>query len=363
MEKGINIAGIGLVFARGRGIDSYEEALQKGWISPLRQKIQSSHNNLPAYCLDLEAMDDKTILKKTRRAGRFSKMAVLAAHDAVCDSGVKLEDIRSSLGIIVATAFGAHATTFRFLNDIIDYGDDNTSPTMFSNSVHSAAGSYVASTLGIRGPTVTVTQFVFSLEQALILAQCWIKEGRCGNVLVGCVDEFADVMEYICSKKLNIAEDGKIKPFQFSKAPLAVPGEGSVFFLLRKEGLPDDYCKIRNISFNDVSHKEYKPDMYVFQSDGIAGDETAYKGEASRGVLISAYAPIFGSMLTGSGFNCAAAALMLKRQKRYSSPVQDNPHSANLCTKTEPASIEKISCVRYDCVGKKAEIRLEKSKY
>jgi len=64
--------------------------------------------------------------------------------------------------------------------------------------------------------------------------------------------------------------------------------------------------------------------------------------------------------MTGSGFHCAAAALMLMRQIRYAAPVQDNPHDANLCRVTEKVKIEKIQCIRYNCNHEKAIIKLHR---
>ena len=261
----MNIAGVGTISANGRGIDTHRESLKKGWTQPSGKSV---------YCIPGESIDDKVVLKKIRRADRFSKMAILTAWDAVQDSGIDLDELNMSLGIIVATAFGAHATTFRFLDDIIDYGDDNVSPTAFSNSVHNAAGSYIASVLGNRGPVLTVTQFAFSFHQALILAKSWISEGRCDNVLVGSVDEYASVMEYICSRKLKIAGDGKLKPFQFASSPLAAPGEGSAFLLVTNRDTPNSYCKIANVSMSEQDSKEHKPDMCILDADGMAGDET-----------------------------------------------------------------------------------------
>ena len=43
-------------------------------------------------------------LKKMRRADRFTKMAVLAAWDAVKDSGIDIDGGRAGLGILLATA-------------------------------------------------------------------------------------------------------------------------------------------------------------------------------------------------------------------------------------------------------------------
>ncbi len=339
----MHIAGIGIIFNRGRGIESLEAALQEGWKKPD-----------PVYRVPVEAITDKNVLKDARRADDLTKMAVLAAHDAFKDSGLGFE-AKKTLGIIISTVFGPHVTTFRFLDDILNYGDANVSPTIFSHSVHNAATSYISLLLQSRGPTLTITQFAKSFHQSVILAESWLKEGRCDYILAGSVDQCGKVMEYICSQKLRLADDGIIRPFLFADKPAAVPGEGSVFFLLTNKEVSKKYASIS--AFPDACAS--RPDMYIFDCDGMAGSEEAYREACQDKPLVSSYTPIFGSMLTVSGFSCAAAALMLKNQQRYAAPVQDNPHGLNICRNHEPALTKSINCLRYGCKHERLEIFLK----
>jgi len=354
----MNIAGIGIVSTRGRGIDSLDIALQQGWVAPSQTKSRNDQNAFyPAYIVGKESINDINLLKKIRRADRFSKMAVLAAWDAVIDSGIQINHKESEIGIILATAFGPHVTTFRFLDDIIDYGDDSVSPTTFSHSVHNAAASYISTLLNSRGPTVTITQFASPIHQAFILAQAWLNEGRCKYVLVGCVDECGNVMEYICNKKLQVANDGKIRPFNFSASPSAVPGEGSIFFMTTLEKCQNKYCEIIPVSLSNCDTIE-KSDINIIEADGMAGDETSYQDAVPVDVFIGGYSPIFGSMKIISAFHCAAGALMIKKQIKYACPVQDNPYGLNLIRETKSAGIGQICCIRKNCANKTDIIRL-----
>jgi 3-oxoacyl-[acyl-carrier-protein] synthase II len=355
----MNIGGIGIVFTKGRGIESLDIALREGWTSPQLIKSDNDQNIFyPIYSVEKKTINDINLLKKIRRADRFSKMAVMAARDAVVDSGIQINDKKADIGIILSTAFGPHVTTFRFLDDIIDYGDGSVSPTTFSHSVHNAAASYISSLLNIRGPTVTITQFSSPIHQSLILAKAWLEEGRCKYVLTGCVDECGNVMEYICNQKLRIANDGKIRPFNFSALPSSVPGEGSVFFLTTLENCQNKYCEIIPASKTNCDTIK-KSDIYIIEADGMAGDETSYQDTLPVDVSIGGYAPIFGSMKIISAFHCATGALMLKKQIRYACPVQDNPYDLNLISKTEPAEIKQICCIRKNCADKTDIIRLK----
>lgn len=350
----MNILGMGIVFTRGRGIDSLDKALHEGWQRPAEVEIKGRKSS--AYTVDQQTISDRTLLKNMRRADKLSKMAVVAASDALESSGIK--DVnRKRVGIITATALGAHVTTFNFLDDILQYGDAGVSPTTFSNSVHNAAASYISSALGIEGPTLTVTQFFFAFHSALQLARAWLDEGRCDYVLAGAVEQYGDVLGYIHDTKLAPAPDGRIRPFNFKPA-YQVPGEGSVFFLLGNKQQDNSFCEIHNISVNTDERDILQADLDIIDADGLLEDETVYKNCLSPAIHAASYSPLFGSMLSGSAFNCAAGALMLKNQKIYASPVTDNFNGLNIVSETRPRSIELIRCIRYNCLDEKAEIYL-----
>ena len=156
---------------------------------------------------------------------------------------------------------------------------------------------------------------------------------------------------------MRIAKDGKIRPFNFSASPLAVPGEGSVFFMTTLENCQNKYCETIQVSLNNCETKS-KPDIYIVEADGMAGDETTYQNTVPADVFAGGYAPIFGSMKIISAFHCAAGALMIKKQIQYACPVQDNPYHLNLITKTESAEIKQICCIRKNCANETNIIRL-----
>lgn len=339
----MHIAGMGVVFNRGRGLEALEKALEAGWIMP-----DAAYRLLPSTLID------KVVLKEARRADDLSKMASLAAYDALLDSGIN-DQAKANLGIILSSAFGPHVTTFRFLDDILNFGDAGVSPTLFSHSVHNAAASYIALSLGARGPTLTMTEFAGSFQQALILAESWLSEKRCEYILVGSADQTGKVMEYIVGEKLKVAADGKIKPFNFTSEPECVPGEGSVFFLVTNNEKSKKYCKVSGL---DSFHKN-DPDLLILDSDGFCGDERQYQKASVGASLVSSYAPIFGSTLTLSSFSCLVGALSLKKQKVFAAPIQINPYDLNLCFKTEARNINRVNCIRYDCNNRELIIRLK----
>lgn len=336
------IAGMGIVFNRGRGLAALDSALAAGWAKPPDS----------FYRVSKETLSDKEVLKEARRADSFTKMATLAAYDALADSQVPPE-AKKSIGIILATAFGPHVTTFNFLDDILTYGDGGVSPTLFSHSVHNAAASYIALNLETRGPTLTMTQFADSFHQALILAEAWLNENRCAYVLAGSIDQVGQVIEYIFNQKLKLAPDAKIQPFNCAAKPVATPGEGSAFFLLTNNPQYKKYCSICGLP--DESQES---DLFILDSDGLCGDEKAYCSLAKTKTPVAAYTPIFGSLPTVSSFSAMSGALILKHRKLYPNPVADNPFNFNILTADATFPVHKITCLRYNCNQEESIIRL-----
>ncbi len=351
----MNIAGMGVVFTRGRGAAALEQALEQGWVAPGTVAVPAG--SAPAYVVAPETLADKTVLAKARRADRFTRMAVLAAADALQDSGLAGRLDTSRLGTIVATALGPHTTTFGFLDGILEFGDAGVSPTAFSHSVHNAAASYIAMTLDVRGPTLTVTHFHFAFHQALLLADAWLAEGRCDHVLVGTVDEVGAVMAYASGRLCRTPADGRIKPLAFATAPEAVPGEGSVFFLVsRGEGA--GYGRVAGAQLTAVPEPAPEGAVHLLDADGLSHDESGYRAVAREGLPVASYAPLCGSLMTISAFHAAVAALMLRRGRRYAVPVPDGAGDLQVCHESGPAEIRHVFCTRLDCAGNRVTLHL-----
>jgi len=303
--------GLGAVFGGGRGRDIFEQSVADG-ASPITMlDVPFYEKPFPVFQIPAEALKDKAHVRTLRRADRFSRMAVLGAGDALADAGEPaVEGIKT--GIIIATALGPHRTTFKFLDDMREFGDDQVSPTIFSHSVHNAAASYVAKILGLEGPAFTLTDFFFSFQQALLLGKMWLQEKRCERVLIGAVDELGTVMEYVCSRKLNLADDGKMDPLSFSQNSAAVPGEGCLFMLLSEEA-PGACAEVRSIEFGQQTPPELRTEGFYIEADGLIGDETIYGTEPLRAAVLGGFAPVFGSIMSGSGFHAAAAIQKLSK--------------------------------------------------
>jgi len=220
MSTMLSVLGSGVITPSGRGWGCQD----------LLAEVPGDDSHI--YHLPADGLSDREVLKKLRRADRFSKMAALSGWDAIVDAGLPVDAGGTQLGIIATTALGPHRTTFAFLDEILDFGDAGVSPTLFSHSVHNAAAAYVAMMLGSRGPTSTIADFSTPLYAGCLLALVWLQEGRCQQALVSYTEELSDPMAYIARRLQDAEPSRRLQSMHFCMDQAALLSEGSVSLMV-----------------------------------------------------------------------------------------------------------------------------------
>lgn len=296
----MNLAGLGVVFPGGAGVPALRAALSAG--RPLVGEMLAKEQ-VPVLKVPATALTGNPVLAPARRADRFCKMTLLAATEALAGCAVPPERI----GIILATAFGPHGTVFKFVNDLLEFGDEQASPTVFSQSVHAAAASMVAAAAHLHGPALTVADLAFPFEEALALADAWLAADRCDAVLVGAVDETSDVLAHVVRRKWAPAPDGIARPAQAGQ-PAYVPGEGAVFVRLERGNGP-------LLTVADAPDASAAANL--FNAGALGGDDAALRRLAQLAVSAQTFVSLLGNVRIGSAFHLAVAGLMRQDDRFY----------------------------------------------
>ena len=284
------------------------------------------------------------------------RMALLGAYLALEDAG-RLDGDRSTMGIIIASGYGAGRTTFAFLDSFINDGDNLSSPTFFSNSVQNAAVANVSMMLGITGPGLTVSQFDMSVQSALIAARHWLEEGRVDSVLFGAVDEYCDVMGYCWHRYYGdrATTDHEMKPFEYD-LQTAIPGEGAAFFLLtRADETSSRYGYIEDVTMGrcDRGPLIVTDNTFLFVgADGHKQCSSYYKQYIPENARLASYTPVYGSLPIGPAFDMAIAALSRK------AGILCNPPSGNITAADRNMSDKLITCLKINNEGQFGVITL-----
>lgn len=173
------------------------------------------------------------LARDLRRADVFIQMAVTCAHLAVARvSGDKI--LPEEVGVFIGTAFGPLETNFESLGSLIDDGEGQISPTLFSHSVYNAAAGYVARLLDIRGPAMTITNYGWPFLVALEEARLAVAAGRITRGVVIGVETYSALLADAYCRFFNVA---------------TVPWERSaVAWVLQPEGTTRGGCRVHGIN-------------------------------------------------------------------------------------------------------------------
>jgi hypothetical protein len=248
-----------------------------------------------AFRVSDEMLTDASLSRNLRRADRFTRMAVMAAVDAWKAAGPACADVPvERVGMILSSGLGPHCRGFKFLDGLIDAGDSAASPTDFSHSVHGAACAYISGLLGVRGPSLTMTDFEIGFEEAVRLAQCWLGEGACDRVLIGAVEEIGEVLLYCAARMLD--ETQRI-----------VPGEGAMFMVLGPSDVGGGIARISGTA------EAGKVDLLIIQPEvvPVAGGQAA--GTEARETVT--YSSHFGASASSPAFGVLGGLLALGRMR------------------------------------------------
>lgn len=126
--------------------------------------------------------------RRLRRMETIAKNALLCSCRALEQAGIDVLAPKDT-GLCVAVGAGALESTCKFMDSIIDDGDELSSPTAFAGSVHNSTGLTLSVFLHVNGPCVTTGQFDFSFAAALLTAREFLKRNMCKETLVAVAED------------------------------------------------------------------------------------------------------------------------------------------------------------------------------
>ncbi len=177
----LSVIGLGMVSKVGTRED-LARLLDQAQIDP---KLLPSNHTLS---IDIPA-DFNVSPQLVRRMSHFAKISLLSAGYALRDSG--LENLAGkSVGIIQGSVYGPIISGIQAFDDLIDFGDNQLSPTNFSGSVFNTSSTYLSLAFGIQGPILTHTSGMDTLFNSLLSASLWLESKTVDYVILGIGDEY-----------------------------------------------------------------------------------------------------------------------------------------------------------------------------
>lgn len=159
MKRRVVITGMGAITPIGKTVDEFWSNAKKGvvGIGPITQIDTTDYKAKLAG--EVKDFDPKEYMdpKSARRMERFAQFAVVAAQQAMEDSGLDMEkEDPFMIGTSVGCGIGSLQCTQREYKKLLDKGPSRVSPLMIPMLISNIAAGNVAIQLGLKGKNINI---------------------------------------------------------------------------------------------------------------------------------------------------------------------------------------------------------------
>ncbi len=186
-QSEIVITGLGLVTPLGNDVPTSWDNLVNGKngigilecfdISNFSTKIGAEVKN---FTLDIV---DK---KSCRRMDRFVQFAIKAAHEAINNSAISLDDEnKTRIGVIIGAGIGGLRVIEQQHTQLLNGGPSRVSPMLIPMLIPDMAAGQVAITFGLKGPNFATVSACASGAHAIAIACELLREEKMDIVIAG----------------------------------------------------------------------------------------------------------------------------------------------------------------------------------
>ena len=117
---------------------------------------------------------------------RAAQLALVAAHEAVKQSGVEwTDDLRAATAVVTGCCMGGRAVEETGYWDMFHHGKPRVNPLTIPLSMESAGASHISIEYGVQGPTYTVSTACSSSAHAIGQAFWMVRSGAAPMALAG----------------------------------------------------------------------------------------------------------------------------------------------------------------------------------
>ena len=188
MERRVVVTGMGAITPIGNNVEEYWKGLQEGRcgidtitlfdVSDFKVKLAGEVKNY-----NPEDYFDK---RSARRLDRFAQFAMIAAREAMKDSGMTKENTDfDKVGVFIGSGMGGLETIEKELNVCFEKGYDKISPMFIPMVISNMATGNVAIDLGLRGESFSIATACASATHSIGEAYRAIKHGYQDAVFTG----------------------------------------------------------------------------------------------------------------------------------------------------------------------------------
>jgi nodulation protein E len=163
---------------------------------------------------------------------RFAQFAVIAAREAVTDSGVEwTPELRESAAIITGSCVGGQSTEDIGFQDIYKLGRNRVHPLTIPKTMANAGASHISMEFGIVGPSFTLSTACSSAAHAIGQAFWMVRSGAADLAITGGSEAPFSVGILKAWEAMRVVSPDTCRPFSKDRHGMIL-GEGAAMLVI-----------------------------------------------------------------------------------------------------------------------------------
>ena len=230
------ITGLGVISALGLDLAANWDALCQGRaaIRPL-EGVDGSRVGLKIQnAAQVRGFDPLKHFEggKDAQLDRFAQFSVVAACQAIHDSGVELTpELREQTAIICGSAVGGQSAIEAGFEDLWVNGRGRVHPLTIPKTMANAGASHIAMDLGLSGPAFTISTACSSANHAIGQAFRMVRDLEAEMALTGGAEAFFNVGILKAWEAMRVISPDTCRPFSKDRKGMIL-GEGGAMMIL-----------------------------------------------------------------------------------------------------------------------------------
>lgn len=232
--KRVVITGIGVVSAIGNNSQTFWESLQAGKSGIGKIEKVDVTNVKFQNAAEVRGFEPEKFLdeKSITWLDPFAQFGVVAAKEAISDSGIELTDeLREKSGVITGSCLGGKLTEDNLYFDLYAEKKQRMPPFAIPKAMSNAVASHVSMLYGLTGATFTTSTACSSANHAIGQAFWLIRQGTLDAAVAGGSEAPLCFGNLKAWEGMRVVSPDTCRPFSKDRSGMIL-GEGGAMFVL-----------------------------------------------------------------------------------------------------------------------------------
>lgn len=231
--KRVVITGAGTINALGQDVPATFEAMREGRCGIGELEFRDVERLAIRIGGQVKGFEPETVFNRQQLAlyDRFTQFTLLAAREAVAQSGLEFKgDLADCSGVVLGTSGGGMTTLDDNYRAVYEEGKNRVHPFIVPKLMNNAATSHVSMEFNVKGPSFTVATACASSNHAMGQAFNMIRSGMCTAMITGGSESMLCFGGVKAWEGLRVMSKDACRPFSATRNGM-VQGEGAGVFV------------------------------------------------------------------------------------------------------------------------------------